>query len=183
MLHVYLENLYYIIFYTKILNIYMIANRNIHVYNYLNIIRTSWFLTPVPTPQTHHPPGDSAAAALWSPGPAKLETAAAKRVQKHLQYDPLLVLVDETVRFLSCWAADLLWFQLSWFFVWRIMLGLVDLGVVNLENGLDAGGWNGYCLLSRSFWLVCWDWLRDLGLGKFLKKTRFFSLKCFQIVD
>ena len=42
--------------------------------------------------------GDSAAAALWSPGPAKLETAAAKRVQKHLQYDPLLVLVDETVK-------------------------------------------------------------------------------------
>lgn len=42
--------------------------------------------------------GDSAAPALWSPGPAKLETKAARRVQKHLQYDPLLVLVDETVK-------------------------------------------------------------------------------------
>ena len=57
---------------------------------------------PPSTPSTL--PGDSAAAALWSPGPAKLETAAAKRVQKHLQYDPLLVLVDETVpRLLVCW--------------------------------------------------------------------------------
>lgn len=42
--------------------------------------------------------GNSAAPALWSPGPAKLETKAARRVQKHLQYDPLLVLVDETVK-------------------------------------------------------------------------------------
>eukprot|EP00913_Durusdinium_trenchii_P000002 g2.t1 len=44
-----------------------------------------------------------APATLWSPGPVKLETKAARRVQKlserkHLQHDPLLVLVDETVK-------------------------------------------------------------------------------------
>ncbi|CAJ1336876.1 unnamed protein product [Effrenium voratum] len=39
-----------------------------------------------------------ATPAVWSPGPAKLATRPAKRAMKHLQYDPLLVLFDQTVK-------------------------------------------------------------------------------------
>ncbi|CAE7445395.1 unnamed protein product [Symbiodinium sp. CCMP2592] len=41
--------------------------------------------------------GDEAVK-LWSPGPAKLKSSSAKRALKNLQYDPLLVLFDDTVK-------------------------------------------------------------------------------------
>eukprot|EP00439_Symbiodinium_sp_Y106_P060597 s209_g8.t10 len=41
--------------------------------------------------------GDEAVK-IWSPGPAKLKSSSAKRALKNLQYDPLLVLFDDTVK-------------------------------------------------------------------------------------
>ncbi|CAE7464694.1 unnamed protein product [Symbiodinium natans] len=42
--------------------------------------------------------GGGDALKLWNPGPAKLKSPAAKRALKNLQYDPLLVLFDDTVK-------------------------------------------------------------------------------------